>query len=128
MIRVYLSGGMNSNWRNGLNYLRDAPWVDVSFINPCEHRLISPRHYTAWDLKGVEICDIVFAYLASNNPSGGGLALEVGYAKALGKTIILVNEKQDEPKWNIVNECADYYTDNYDDGREILESVLRLYK
>ena len=128
MIRVYLSGGMNSNWRSAVDYLRGAPWIDVRFVNPCEHKLRDPRHYTAWDLKGIEICDIVFAYLASNNPSGIGLALEVGYAKALGKPVILVNEMQDDAKWGIVNECADYYTGNLEIGREILESVLKLYK
>ena len=47
-----------------------------------------------WDLEAIRRSDWVFAYLEASNPGGYSLTLEVGYAKALGKRIILLNEKE----------------------------------
>ena len=52
-----------------------------------------PVKYTFWDLAGINDCDLVVANLEEQNPSGYNLAFEIGYAKALGKKIILIDEK-----------------------------------
>ena len=63
--------------------------------------------------------------MESSNPSGYGLALEIGYAKALNKTIILINEKSktdDSFKryFEIVENLSDIVFDNLDDAIEYL--------
>jgi hypothetical protein len=55
--------------------------------------LDEPNAYTAWDIHHVKNCDIVFAYMEASNPSGYGLAFEVGLGYAFQKTIILVDER-----------------------------------
>jgi nucleoside 2-deoxyribosyltransferase len=88
-MRVYLAGGLHGDWRDRVK--REVP--DVTWIDPRQHGLEGdPAAYTTWDVMGVARCDVLFAYLAENNPSGLGLAFEMGYAKALGKPIIYVCE------------------------------------
>lgn len=89
--KVYLAGGFRSNWQKKVIDACDNAFI---FFNPSEHGLeINPNHYTTWDLFHVKECNILFVYMEKTNPSGYGLSLEIGYAKALGKTIILVDEK-----------------------------------
>lgn len=107
--RIYLAGGLRSNWQQRI--IREYQ-DDFIFFNPIEHGLeSSSKEYTTWDLHFLEKSDIVFAYLEENNPSGIGLALEVGFAKAKGKTIILVDERSSTDKrferyFRIVHECS----------------------
>lgn len=91
MITVYLSGGMHSEWRE---FVKDSV-PRLAYIDPCEHSLDKPGEYTAWDLFGVRQCDILLAYMEKDNPSGIGLALELGMAKALGKLTILIDDRDD---------------------------------
>jgi nucleoside 2-deoxyribosyltransferase len=91
---------MQSGWQDKVK--RVCPYID--FIDPRKHYLTWSREYTAWDLLMLRQCDVVFAYLEKDNPSGIGLALECGYAKALGKTVIFVNE-QDHIGKNAIIEC-----------------------
>jgi len=44
------------------------------------------------DLFFINQSDIVFCYMEKTNPSGIGAAAELGYAKGLGKTVILCLE------------------------------------
>jgi hypothetical protein len=54
---------------------------------------LKPAEYTAWDLNAISECDWLCAFLESSNPSGYALALEIGFAKACAKKILLVDEK-----------------------------------
>lgn len=71
--------------------MRAVPSLD--YFDPRSHGLKSKSEYTAWDLEAVRRSDCVFAYLEATNPGGYALALEIGFAKALGKFVILVDEK-----------------------------------
>jgi nucleoside 2-deoxyribosyltransferase len=86
---VYLAGGHANPWRQQV--VNRAP--TMRFIDPSVHRIADPAAYTAWDLAAVRSCDVVFAYFEKSNPSGYGLAVEVGYAAACGKHVILVDER-----------------------------------
>lgn len=88
--KVFLSGGFKSNWQKNV---RDAFANDFVFFNPKEHGLVDSVHYTVWDIHFVKECDIFFAYMEDTNPSGYGLAFELGVAYALNKTIILIDER-----------------------------------
>lgn len=127
-LKVYLAGTMQSHWREKIHIrLIDK----LTLINPCDHHLVKPELYTFWDLEAVKQSDIVFAYMDEKNPSGYGLTLEIGYAKALGKTIILVDEKSTshsefKPMFEIVRHTADVLFDNFEDGVNYLESFSRM--
>ena len=87
--KVYLAGGFGGDWQNSVMQELGENFV---FFNPKEHRLTIEKQYTVWDLHYIRQCDILFGYLSSENPSGYGLCLEVGYARGINKTIILVDE------------------------------------
>lgn len=125
--KVYLAGGMNqSNWQEKV-----ATAVGTKgfvFYNPREHSLINSKEYTFWDLFYVKKADILFAYMQKDNPSGIGLTLEVGYARALDKSIILVDEKSEYDKefkerFKIVRESSSIVFDNLNEGIDFLKKI-----
>lgn len=100
MIKVYLAGGMKSGWQDRVIS------KSAIFYDPRSSGLNNPDDYTKWELDHVHDCDIVFAYLEKDNPSSIGMSVEIGYAKALSKTIILVREKS-HYRFDILESCAD---------------------
>ena len=129
-LKVYLAGGMKSGWQDKVRrkiYAANSEKFDrFEFFNPSTHGLTDSKEYTTWDLFHVQHCDIVFAYMEEANLSGYGLALEIGFAKALGKTIILVEEKSktDESfarKFAIVRESATVVFEELDKGIDFLK-------
>ncbi|MEO7977690.1 nucleoside 2-deoxyribosyltransferase domain-containing protein [Flavobacterium sp.] len=88
--KIYLAGGFKGGWQNDV--IKKLS-LDFIFFNPQKHDLDDVEKYTTWDLYHVEKCDILLGYMSKENPSGYGLALEIGYAKALNKLIILVDER-----------------------------------
>lgn len=133
--KIYLAGGMQSKWRNKvrtnvfLNRSTDNPHK-IIFFDPSSHGLEPPNCYTTWDLHHIKNCDIFFGCMEKDNPSGIGLALEIGYAKALGKTIILVDEtiatknEHFAKYYPIVRESADVVFENLADGIDYLKSFI----
>jgi len=121
-MRIYLAGWMrprpSSTFFNVLQAMPTLPhwtpsqlglknelaWTDlVQHILPPGHIVFDPRgtnmiafeDYSLIDLVELRRCDLVIAYIEEDNPSGFGLAAEIAYAKGLGKTVLLINEKQD---------------------------------
>lgn len=92
-MKVYLSGGFKSGWQEDVTaeILRLRP--DAEIADPREHRMHDPAHYSRWNMEQICDSDLVFAYLEHDNPGVANVAFEVGFAKALSKTIILINEK-----------------------------------
>ncbi len=121
---VYLSGGLGKEWQD---YVIKKCSDEFVFFNPNDHKLHVGEEYTTWDLYHIRKCDIVFAFLEKDNPSGIGLALEVGYASALGKTIIFVNEQKEinndvSTKFKIVTETASITFNDLSDGIRMLRT------
>lgn len=119
---VYLAGGMATKWRETIKKDLGDRFV---YFDPIDHELNTPSHYTAWDLHHVRLSNLVFAYMESSNPSGLGLALEIGYAKALAKTIILVDEKSQTSesfnrRFSIVRESSDIVVESLSEGIHLL--------
>jgi nucleoside 2-deoxyribosyltransferase len=88
--RVFLSGGFKSNWQSKV--IQEVG-EKLIFFNPREHGLEHSDFYTTWDIHFIKECDIIFAYMEESNPSGYGIAFELGVAFSLNKTIILVDER-----------------------------------
>ncbi len=124
---VYLAGGFRSNWQEKLITTLGET---ITFYNPREHGLNKPDQYTLWDTHYVQRCDILFAYMEADNPSGYGLTFEVGLAKALSKTIILVDERSDSDEsfskyFKIVHSSSDVVFGSFEEGLELLKTFAR---
>jgi nucleoside 2-deoxyribosyltransferase len=89
-LTIYLAGGFPSGWQDRVKEAASQ----FRYFDPRSHRLQHKERYTMWDLEAIRRSDWVFAYLEASNPGGYALAAEIGYAKALGKRVILVNEKR----------------------------------
>lgn len=105
MLTLYLSGGMRTDWQDVV--IQSLGPTGFRYIDPRDNQTKDPKIYTPWDLFGVRLSDIVLAYLEEDNPSGSGLALEVGYARGLGKHVVCVIEPEDRKYWDIVKEASD---------------------
>ena len=119
MMKVYLSGGMRSGWQDNLVF--NDEFKHIKFIDPRDNRPAAktPDAYTLYDMTGVSLSNVVFAYLEKDNPSGFGLALEIGYGKASGAHIILVDEKNDRYT-QILRSHADAVFETLDEAMEFL--------
>jgi len=129
MLKVYLAGGFRSSWQ-------DTVIQEVNglvFFDPRAHALSEKTEYTLWDLEAIRNCDILFGYFEADNPGGFALALEVGFAKALGKRIIFVDEKSrsdDQMKHylGMVHAVSDTVIDDLEQGIALLRSFALLTK
>ena len=120
-MKVYLAGGMTNPWREDVK----AKAPNLEYLDPCVHGLSAERLYTTWDLLAVRKCDAVFVYFEADNPSGFGLSIEAGYACALGKTVILVDEKSAvDPitgkRLGMLRSISDAVFDSFEMGVEFL--------
>ena len=91
--------------------LDHLPAEDFEIYDPQKHNLKDSKNYTSWDIKAVKKSDIILGYIEKDNVSGYGLCVEIGYGKALGKTIIWVEEdrKSERNKYfGMCRELADY--------------------
>jgi nucleoside 2-deoxyribosyltransferase len=113
--KVFLSGGFKSNWQSKVVQELGEKFI---FFNPREHGLEKSDFYTTWDIHFVKECDILFAYMEESNPSGYGLAFELGLAHSLQKTIILIDEKSKTSE-----SFARYFKILYKPSGVVLESL-----
>lgn len=96
--------------------------MDCSFYNPETSSAQSCiAEYVIADLDGIDGCDIVFAYLTSYLVYGG-LAAEMGYAYAKGKTIIFVSDKGEVDGFLIG--LSKWFCTTIEDGIKRLKKVV----
>ncbi len=125
--KVYLSGGLGNDWHGPIIDRFKEKFI---FFNPRTHGLDHHSEYTPWDLHYVQQCDILFAYIEETNQSGYGLTLELGYARASNKTIILVDERSAvdpdfEKRFLIVRQSSSRVFDDLPSGLNFLEAFTR---
>lgn len=87
-MKIYLCGGMKGTWQDQVI----AALPRDEFLDPRSHGLTDEQAYTQWDLNAIDRADLVLAVMTADNPSGYGLNLEIGYAKAKGVPVYLVCE------------------------------------
>ncbi len=106
---VYLAGDPKSGWQSKVC----RAIQDLQLLDPSKHDLADPKEWTRWGLQAIRESDVVLAYLEKEDQNGHALALELGYAKALGKTILLVQEQgAGEEYLQTVREVADFCFDS----------------
>lgn len=104
--KIYLAGGFKSEWQTEVH--KSLTRFDI--LDPSKHNIKEPKLFTEWDLAAIRECDIVLANMESTNPGGYALALEVGYAKALNKKIIFVDQLIDPTSrlyFEMIRQCSD---------------------
>ena|ERR1700682_4875620 len=90
-LTLYVAGGFRSGWQKEVHSA--LPEYDI--LDPSAQQIRDPEEYTEWDLDAIRRSDVVLANMEATNPGGYSLALEVGFAKALGKRIVLVDQISD---------------------------------
>ena len=149
--KVYLSGGTVTHWQDvvmhSLSHGLGNPPI-AEFYNPASFSVGSVGRpglslYDPMDKLKIEQCDILFAYLEASNPTPINVALELGYAKGLGKLTILCNEwtekrfKEGNLKtlengatwykpWycDLLNSWADFCEPDFGIAQELLKQVV----
>jgi len=124
MQTVYLAGGMRSNWQDQLVNITGFKIIDPRVKEFGELRP-ELQEYAQWDLHFIRKSDIVFVYIEATNPSCIGLAVEAGYAKGLGKTVILVIEPHNsipDKYLQFVTQVADIHFISLQEGIDYLNS------
>ena len=104
--KVYLAGGFRSGWQAEVR----SRLPNYQFLDPSQHSIEDPAEYTRWDLAAIRESDIVLANMEATNPGGYALALEVGFASALKKQVILVDQLRDPTisrYFEMVRQCSD---------------------
>lgn len=105
--KIYLAGGFRSNWQAEVAFRLAGSF---ELLDPSAHNIQDPAEYTRWDLDAVRESDIVLANMEASNPGGYSLALEVGFAKALGKRIFMVDQIEDpsvKHYFEMVRQCSE---------------------
>lgn len=105
--KIYLAGGFGSKWQTEVAVHLDGLF---ELLDPSAHNIQDPAEYTRWDLEAVRRSDIVLANMEASNPGGYSLALEVGFAKALGKRIFMVDQIEDPAMsryFEMVRQCSE---------------------
>lgn len=121
--KIYLAGGFRSGWQSEAR----AILLDCDILDPSSHNIEDPKGYTEWDLTAISQSDVVLANMESTNPGGYALALEVGYAKALGKFIVLVDQIEDSKIkyfFEMVRQCSDVVFQKLPDALKFLNQNL----
>lgn len=131
VVKIYLAGGMRSGWQDRViqTLTKQFPDKALMFLDPRQNSNQDEAVYTAWDLEGVALADIVFVYVEQDNPSGFGACLEIGYARGLstGKQIVSVIESE-HPGYRyfgMAREASDFVTDSFSEGMDQLAAVIR---
>lgn len=89
---IYLAGGMRDGWQDRAISLLS----EHEILDPRSWNSLSPTVYTARDLNAILRADCLLVHMASTNPSGLGLSVELGYAYALCKKIVFCDEIQND--------------------------------
>jgi len=105
--KIYLAGGFKSKWQAAVAARLAGSY---ELLDPSAHNIQDPAEYTRWDLEAVRQSDIVLANMEASNPGGYSLALEVGFANALGKRVFMVDQVKDPTVrryFEMVRQCSE---------------------
>jgi len=120
--KIYLAGGFRSGWQAVVK----SKLQGFELLDPSAHDIEDPVEYTRWDLAAVRDSEIVLANMEASNPGGYSLALEVGFAKALGKSIYLVDQIEDPSLsryFEMVRQCSNRIFSSLNEAIEYIALV-----
>lgn len=118
-MKVFLSGDTRTEWQSKIM----ERFPDHSFFDPRTVSEMSYEEMARIERKWIDECDILFAYLNETNPYGFGTCFEIGYAVAIKKLIIYVDEKQVSSSQWIAQHPVHAYT-SFEEGLTKLSELL----
>jgi nucleoside 2-deoxyribosyltransferase len=128
-IKVYLAGDLLvPDWRKEIiDYFRE--YDNIEFVYPITYKESStrdPRVYVIRDISLLRLADVVFAYIRDVNHKYSGTSAEIGMAKALGKTLVVVieNDCKTTNQFSFIAQIADSVCNTLDKGIDILEYMV----
>ena len=89
MMRIYLAGGFHSGWQGRVK--ESAPQHEYFDPSTDADQRFAYR-WTNQEIEAMKWCELVFAYFEKTNPSGLGLAKEIGWTTILDKPVIYIDE------------------------------------
>lgn len=113
--KIYLAGGFRSGWQK----IVKSRLPSFEFLDPSSHDIDDPLEYTNWDLDAIRRSEIILANMEASNPGGYALALEIGFSKALGKTIYFVDQIEDplmSHYFEMIRHCSDHVFNSLDEA------------
>lgn len=123
MKKVYLAGGMSTEWRERI--IKAHP--EYTYYDPTSHGLVDPKEYTVQDLNWILDSDVIIAYLEDTNPYGYNMAFEYGVAFFMSSVktqleeqefgfLILIDEKYGGNKaTSMLKVCSDRFFDDFEE-------------
>jgi nucleoside 2-deoxyribosyltransferase len=138
-MRIYLAGGMKSDWRKDLMRLVSSgsgamwnPDHGIHWLDPRKHKQLDYRAFVDLDLRMIDNADVVVAHIDPENPSGLGTSAEIGYAKAMNKTVIYVPSYQGRKgsrgrKYGetFLIGCADIISNTLEDAASVIQFMVK---
>lgn len=109
-MKMYLSGGFKSGWQDDVRDRVKLMLPTAEFHDPRDHLMHDPAHYTPANLAAIQECDIVLVFQEADNPGVANNAFICGYAHAIGKKVILVNQRGQRFA-EMQHQCADVFPD-----------------
>jgi len=118
---LYLAGGMYSGWQDRVKHrLKDK----VDYYDPrIDTNQKSLADLTVADRDNAKKCDLMLAYFERLNPSGLGLAAEIGIAAGAGTARIYFVDEHVHIHGFIASLCTRIYT-NLDAALDVIEVDL----
>jgi len=119
--KVYLSGGFHSMWRDKVKEALEG----FKFFDPGDNRDLNfeLNEVGVWNKHHLKKSDIVLVNFEATNPVGLGLACEMAYAFALGKTVIFVKEVNHSLKPRYLDFMDNFATIVLEDLDEAIEFI-----
>lgn len=123
MKKIYLAGGW-SPWRDQIiKVVGNSEWLDprIAHCQKTEKNLSNWFEIETDMLK--DDADALICYIKKDNPSGFGTTFEMGMAYSLNKPYILINEKDEEYKWDMQTKGAVKVFKNIDDALQWIKKT-----
>ena len=88
-MKIYLAGGLKSGWQGVVK----ERITNHTFFDPSRDTDQSAAYkWTQTEIEAMKTCNLVLAYYEVDNPSGLGLATEIGWANILNIPVWYVDE------------------------------------
>ena len=144
MLNVYLAGEIHSNWREEIIQLCQKEKLDIQFSSPvtnhensdnCGVEILGDEEKNFWkDSKGANInsirtkksikdCDVVIVKFGEKYKQWNA-AFDAGYAAALNKSIIVIQNEEHQHALKEVDASAAAVTKNQNQAFRILKYIL----
>jgi hypothetical protein len=94
-MNIFLSGGFRTGWQDQVTDAILAARSDVEVYDPRKFAVHDPALYTQQDLEAIIEADILIVFIErsyKDNQRYLDQAFHVGFAKALNKKVILINQ------------------------------------